>query len=146
MPTQPPDVLVVVEGDQVTVMEIAPPPGVLLQNLPGRTELVEITTPGPVGPAGPEGEPGPPGPEGPQGLPGPAGPQGPAGPPAPSHEMYFPVPLMEWRIIHTLNAYPSVQLVDLAGELVGATVQIPDKEAVIVTFAVPMAGTARLKA
>ncbi len=113
---------------QANVVEVYQPPGALIQNLPGRTELVEIATPGPTGPAGPEGPPGPP------------------GPPAPSYEMHFPIPALEWRLIHTLNAFPQVQVVDLAGEVVGATVQIPDKETVIVTFAVPMAGTARLKA
>ncbi len=113
---------------QANVIEVFQPPGALVQNLPGRTELVEIATPGPTGPAGPEG------------------PQGPPGPPAPSYEMHFPIPALEWRLIHTLDAFPSVQVVDLAGEIVGATVQIPDKETVIVTFAVPMAGTARLKA
>ena len=105
--------------------------------LPGG--VIEITTPGVAGPPGPAGNPGP------QGSPGPAGPQGTAGPPGQESEYSFPNPALQWVIVHNLNATPTVTVLDLYGVEVGADVLYPDKNTVIVEFALPYAGTARLR-
>ncbi len=119
------------------------------------SSVVEIVTAGPMGPAGTgsggtgqdgaQGEPGPPGPAGP---PGPQGERGETGAPGPSpqFDQHFAIPSTAWVIVHNLDAYPVVTTVDLNGEEIVGDVATPDRNTVVVTFAVPMAGTARLKA
>ncbi len=93
-------------------------------------QVVEIITEGPSGAKGDVGE---------------QGEQGETGP-SPTFEQHFADASMTWTIIHPLNAYPVVTTVDLNGEEIIGDVMIPDKSTVIVNFAMPVAGTARLKA
>lgn len=101
--------------------------------------VVELVTAGPRGVRGYTGDPGEDGPPGPQ------GPQGVKGPPPPIFEQVFAAPSTEWRIAHGMGVFPNVQLVDTNFEEIEGTVQTPDKSTVVVTFDVPMAGTARLR-
>jgi hypothetical protein len=104
------------------------------------TDILEVTT---VGPQGPEGDLGPAGPQGPQGD---TGPQGPPGAPSPQFDQTFTTASTQWVIVHNLDAYPVVNLYDLYGFAISGDVSMPDRNTVVVDFAVPFAGTARLKA
>lgn len=133
------DALVSVE-DRTSVIEIPTDADVLVQDVPGRVDVVELYTgaiAGGPGPVGPQGDPGP------VGAPGP---QGEVGPFAPTFDQHFASPSLQWVIVHDLGVKPVVTIYDLDEQVVGATVETPDNSTVIVTFAVPMAGTARLKA
>lgn len=112
----------------------------VLVSVASLVDVVGIVTPELVGPAGPQGAQGDPGPA------GPAGPQGPTGPFAPTFEQHFASASLIWVIAHNLNTYPVVTTVDLNGDEIVGDVLTPDRNTVIVTYAVPMAGTARLKA
>ncbi len=123
---------------RVSILEITAD-ATLVMDLPGRVEVLEIVAGGvgPQGEAGPEGEPGP------EGDPGPPGPPG---SPSPIFEQRFTDPVLEWVIVHDLNAFPVVDTYDLDNQEVWGTVSTPDIATVIVNFAIPMAGIARLKA
>ena len=79
------------------------------------------------------------------GLTGPAGPPGPAGPQGPSGgtaiQQRFVVPATTWNVQHNLNTYPVVTVLDPNGAEVSADVTYTDMNSVVVTFAVPFAGT-----
>lgn len=115
------------EGDLITIFEPA-------------VEVVQVISADLVGPQGPMGAQGVPG------DPGPPGPVGPQGPFAPSFEQHFASPSKLWLIVHNLDAFVTVDLYDLAGFEISGDVQMPDRNTVVVTFDVPVAGTARLKA
>lgn len=100
-------------------------------------DVVSAELTGPSGPAGVQGSTGPS---------GPSGPQGPVGPFAPTFEQHFATPIFNWVVVHNMDTYPVVTTVDLYGVEVVGDVATPDRNTVIVMFAVPMAGTARLKA
>lgn len=104
------------------------------------TDILQVTTVGPQGPPGGQGLPGP------QGSPGPQGPQGDPGAPSPQFDQTFNTASVEWTIVHNLDAYPVVSLYDLYGFAISGDVSMPDRNTVVVDFAVPFAGTARLKA
>lgn len=119
----------------VGVVEVRSGDGELLTVLEPAADVVEIVSPvGPQGPAGPQGQLGP---QGPQGVPG---------PPAPTFDQTFSSPLLTWYIVHGLDAYPVVSTYDLYGFEISGDIQMPDRNTVVVSFAVPIAGTARLKA
>lgn len=103
-------------------------------------DVVEVSTAALVGAVGP---PGPPGAQGIAGVPGPPGPMGPY---PPQFEQSFASPQFVWVIHHNLDSYPVVTTVDLNNEEIVGDVLTPDRNTVVVTFAVSMAGTARLKA
>ncbi len=127
------------ERQQANVLEVIAD-STLVMDLPGRVEVIEMFT---GGVTGPEGVPGPPGDPGPQGNPGPVGPVGPF---APVFEQTFASPLLDWVVVHNMNVFPVVDTYDSTSQEVHGTVETPDKNTVIVHFAVPMAGVARLKA
>lgn len=83
---------------------------------------------------------------GPSGPPGPRGPEGASGPAGALVEQRFPSATYLWVVHHDLNTYPVVTTVDLNGDEIVGDVTTPDRYTVVVEFAVPMAGTARLKA
>lgn len=91
-------------------------------------DVIEVVTAGPIGPRGP------------------IGPEGPQGPFAPIFEQHFADPSMVWVINHDLGVIPVVTLYDENHEEIVGDVMTPDRNTVIVTFEVPFAGTARLKA
>jgi hypothetical protein len=105
-------------------------------------DVVEIVSDELTGPQGPSGTPGVPGITGPV---GPQGEQGPQGPFAPQFEQTFVDPSAAWVIVHNLDLFPVVTLHDLYGIQISGDVLMPDRNTVVVTFAVPMSGTARLK-
>lgn len=115
------------DGNLITIFE---PSVDILQVI--TTDLV-----GPVGPAGPAGA------EGAPGQPGPVGPQGPF---APQFEQRFADPVYTWRIEHNLGTYPVVTLYDLVENQISGDIAKPDRNTVVVSFEVPFAGIARLKA
>ncbi len=155
----PPSDLTVVE-EQVSVVEIKAAPYAVTQIVgPDAAGLVEVhdsssalitvdepgvqtvavITAGPIGPRGPAGADGAAGADGPPGPPG-------TGTASPGFEQSFVIPSTTWVIHHNLDVYPVVTLVDLYGAEIGGDVITPDRNTVVVEFAVPFAGTARLKA
>lgn len=89
------------------------------------------------------GPPGPPGPEGPEGDPGPEGPQGPAG----TEQTYIFTQvgaIYVWDIIHLLNRYPSVTVIDSGGTEVIPDVTYVSDDEVQLYFANPTSGKAYL--
>ncbi len=121
------------QGWQVEVISNAPTLEVstsdtaVLDVVAPAVQLVEVITRGPSGPKGSQGE------------------QGETGP-SPTFEQHFAIATDVWVINHPLDAYPVVTTVDLNGEEMIGDVMMPDKSTVIVTFGMPLAGTARLKA
>lgn len=127
---------------------------------------------GPSGPSGPEGGPGPSGasgPSGPAGSTGPAGASGPTGVQGPSAydvwlaagntgtvndfvasfgANYFryiqPSASAFWDIVHTLNRYVAVSVVDSAGTLVEGDISYVSPSEVTISFSSPFAGEAYL--
>lgn len=75
------------------------------------------------------------------------GPQGPAGDPAPAFTTFVysaPTASTSWRIVHNLNCFPAVSVVDSAGTQFFADVTYVDINTVEVNFAYATAGTAYL--
>lgn len=126
--------------ESLGLVEVRDGEGELLTILEPQVEIVQVVSPDLVGPQGPMGIQGVAGPVGP---PGPVGPQGPF---APSFQQVFASPAKTWVIVHNLDAFVTVDLYDLAGFAISGDVLMPDKNTVVVTFDVAVAGTARLKA
>lgn len=82
-------------------------------------------------------------------VPGPAGPPGPQGPPGPSGSssgLTHTHSVLEatWTIPHTLGYNPNVTIEDSGGSDVLVDVSYPNLTTVVVSFIVPMTGTAYL--
>lgn len=123
--------------EQIGVLQIYDGAGNLVTVLEPTADVVEVVTSDLVGPAGPKGDPGPV---------GPAGPAGPQGPFAPTFEQHFAAASNVWVIRHNFDAYVFTELFDLYGQQISGDIEMPDRNTVVVTFDVPVAGTARLKA
>jgi len=101
--------------------------------------------PGPPGPPGIDGEPGPPG-----GPPGPEGPPGPPGPPGvPGSEVFKfvfqqMVPDTLWTIVHNLNGYPNVTVVESDGSEIEGEISYIDTTTITFEIAWPVSGKAYL--
>ncbi len=70
------------------------------------------------------------------------GPIGPAG-----NDISHPFPFaasLTWAIAHKLNRYPSVTIIDTAGEVLLASIAYVDSNNIVATFGAPTAGTAYL--
>lgn len=93
------------------------------------TQILEVITPGPQGPRGEVGE------QGAQGEPG----------PSPTFEQTFAVAQHTWMINHPLDGNPEVTTVDLGGMEIIGDVHYYTPSLVVVEFAMPVAGVARLK-
>lgn len=124
----------------VGVVEVRDAAGNLVTILEPTADIVEVVSPDVVGPQGPVG------PQGAQGVQGVQGVEGPQGPPAPIFEQTFSAASLIWVVNHGLDAFPVVSLYDLYGFAISGDIVMPDRNTVVVTFAVPLAGTARLKA
>ncbi len=85
------------------------------------------------------------GPPGVKGNTGAQGEQGETGP-SPEFSQTFATAIEVWVINHPLNAHPAVTTVDMNGMEIIGDVEFPDNDTVIVTFGMPVAGIARLKA
>lgn len=123
----PHNVTQVIGPDRTGVVEVHDSSTFIVVDEPG-VQTLGVITAGPVGPTGP------------------MGPQGPTGPFAPIFEQHFAAPSTIWLIVHNMGVYPVVTTVDLDNEEITGDVSTPDKNTVVVTFEVPIAGTARLKA
>ena len=71
------------------------------------------------------------------------GPQGPTGGNT-TYPFPFPQPKSVWTISHNLDRYPSVTIVDSAGDKVEGDVTYLDQNTISVTFSSPFSGTAYL--
>lgn len=119
------DVVEVTEESFVVVVE--PPSAMVIEAAAGQ---------GPPGPTGDIGDPGP------QGDPGPEGPPGPDG--ATTFTFIQDVVATVWTITHDLNRFPSLTLVDTAGDEMETDFRYVDANNVEVTFKIAAAGTAYL--
>lgn len=100
----------------------------------GKTNLIEIGQPGPVGPEGP---------------PGPVGPEGPVGPAGPTGGLIerptvIASPSTVWQVDHDIPIRPAVYTEDNNGNPVQGDVTYPSPTRVRVVFGFPMAGTLTL--
>lgn len=145
----PPDELnVIVESEKVDLdfENMVPEVELTVDSTP---DVIVIPTGGLAGPPGPEGPYGPAGPQGERGFSGPEGPPGPVGPTGPAGVLSTFVFTQSglsaiWTIIHNLNCYPSVTVVDTGGtELIPDVNYINDDELVLM-FANPTSGKAYL--
>ena len=112
--------------------------------------------PGPVGPAGPQGDPGPAvaqgdpvpageqGDPGPQGDPGAIGPQGAVGPVAPTFVFAQAIASASWDIVHNLGRFPTVATIDSTGRQVEGDVVYLSPNELTVSFTAAFAGAAYL--
>lgn len=133
---------VITDTHTVGVVQVYDGAGELVVVLQPTADVVEIISDRLTGPQGPPGVQGPAGEPGGQGEPGEQGEQG---PPAPHFEQTFVDPSPAWVIVHNMDVFPVVTLHDLYGIQISGDVVMPDRNTVVVTFAVPMSGTARLK-
>lgn len=119
--------------DEVTVIQVDTQSVVVVeQDLPAKV-IVAAAEQGPPGPTGDEGPSGDPGPEGP---PGPAGGAG--------YVFTQDVAATTWTITHDLGRFPSLTLVDTAGDEMETDFRYLDANNVVVTFRAATAGTAYL--
>lgn len=119
------------------VVEVRDDNGNLVTIIEPSADVLHVVTTDMVGPAGPAG---------PAGAPGPPGPAGPQGPFAPTFDQRFADPATTWTIVHNFDSFPVVTLYDLDENEISGDITKPDRNTVVVTFEVPFAGTARLKA
>lgn len=128
---EPADLIVDVRGSSsVAVLEVPAVGAILVLPDADRSGVVEVITPGPQGVQGDEGV---------QGDTGQTG-------PSPMFDQVFASPEMQWVVDHPLNTHPVVTTVDQNGEEIIGDVMFPSNSRVIITFGIPFAGTARLKA
>jgi hypothetical protein len=79
------------------------------------------------------------------GRPGPPGPQGPAGTGGDLHYVYTQSSSSAtWNIAHNLNKYPSVTIIDSAGDYVDGLITYVDANNLTLTFSAAFTGTAYL--
>lgn len=78
-----------------------------------------------------------------QGPPGPAGQNGVDGGNL-TYTFAFPAPLAVWLVAHDLGRFPSVTVLDTAGDQVLGDLSYLDANTLRVTFGLPMAGVAYL--
>lgn len=105
---------------------------------------VTTTTPGPEGPPGVQG---PAGPAGPAGATGATGPAGPAGADGKSHATYTfqqQVASNVWVVLHNLDCFPAVQVVDSAGNEVIGDIDYINNNQLVLNFTSAFAGVAYL--
>ena len=84
---------------------------------------------------------------GPQGMQGEQGEQGEVGPPGPStptHTHNQLAPAYDWTVIHPLNKYPSVMVVDSGDTVLEPDIRYDSASQLTVTFGAPTSGKAYL--
>lgn len=89
------------------------------------------------------GPPGPSGPEGPEGDPGPEGPPGPSGTET-TYTFTQLAAVYSWDIIHLLNRYPSVTVIDSGGTEIIPNVSYISDDEIQLYFENPTSGKAYL--
>lgn len=81
------------------------------------------------------------------GIQGPEGPQGPQGIPGASNSSYVHNqldPSDTWTIVHNLQMYPNIVVIDSAGSVVEGDRQYTDNNTVVLTFSGAFSGVAYL--
>jgi len=121
--------IVVAESTVVEVIEVTP--GNVDIN-EGSLSIIEV---GIAGSQGPKGDPGDQGPQGIQGVPG-------SGSFSYHHQQLSPA--ATWVIVHNLNGYPNITIVDSAGTQVEGEVKYDSGTQVTVSFSSAFAGDAYL--
>ncbi len=121
--------VVTVIADTVQLVEIVTESGTVLVDS-GAVQTIEIITVGPQGSQGNTGE---------QGVQGETG-------PSPTFEQHFADATDTWYVVHPLNAKPTVTTMDLNGDEIIGDITYDGIVAVTITFGMPFAGTAILKA
>lgn len=80
-----------------------------------------------------------------RGLQGPPGPQGPSGVSALNPFVWHQdVPEATWMVVHNLNTYPLLTIVDSAGEMVFGSIAYLNPNTVQISFGAPFSGLAYL--
>lgn len=103
------------------------------------SSAVSVINAGPAGPGGgATGPAGPVGPQGPEGVPGPPGPEGPSGV---GYRHIQTSPSTIWTVNHGLT-YPTVVVVDSAGEIIVPEVDYTSPSQVVLTFSAAVSGEA----
>jgi hypothetical protein len=113
------------------------------EQAPVATPTVLRGPPGPPGAAGAPGARGEPGPsvQGPPGSPGPQGPAGRDG--ETSHYTHTQqVAADVWTVTHNLGRYPSVTVIDSAGDESSGEVRHLSTNQIVITFSAPFSGIA----
>jgi hypothetical protein len=105
-----------------------------LPNASANVQVSPNTFQGPKGDRGEKGE---------RGDIGPRGPAGPSGSGAGGLSLTIPFsnPLLTWNVAHDLNCFPSITVIDTAGDLIEPDIKYVDENTVLVTFSAPTAGT-----
>ena len=118
-----------------TQMEVlgVEPPALEVLGADATLELLEVAAQGPVGP------------QGPQGVQGPAGANGAnGGGSAYTYSFAQAVPSATWTITHNMNKYPSVTIIDSAGDTVFGPITYTNTNVLVLTFSAAFSGTAFL--
>lgn len=128
--------------DTIIVM---PSPQVAIINVPAVQTSTHTAGSGLQGVAGPTGPLGPAGSTGPAGPTGATGPVGPTGPSGDLSFQYAQGPASAiWMVTHNLGKFPSVTVVDSAGEEVEGDVQYLDNNNLRLVFSAAFTGNAYL--
>lgn len=80
-------------------------------------------------------------------VPGPEGPPGPAGPAGEAPEPFIftqGTPSATWVILHNLNRYPSVMVVDSGNTVIDPDIHYDDATQITINFGAPTSGKAYL--
>ena len=88
-----------------------------------------------------------PGPAGPEGPPGPMGAQGQPGPPGPGAVSFVFTqgpPSATWVIVHNMNKYPSIEVVDTGDSVIIPTIHYDNVNQITATFGSATSGKAYL--
>lgn len=89
--------------------------------------------PGPIGPTGPPGDT----------VVGPQGPPGQDGVDADLHHTHVQnSPSASWTVIHNLNKYPTVTVVDSGNSIVMGQINYLDSNTIVINFTAPFSGKA----
>lgn len=116
--------------DAAGLLEVFTSQGALVVVDYGGSQVVEVVTPGPQGPKGHTGA---------------QGEQGETGP-SPTYSQDFMVATDRWEVNHPLNTHPVVTTLDLNGDEIVGDITYPDNSTVIISWGMPFAGRAILKA
>lgn len=149
----PPDELNVLVETKEIKFDVDSKPSNIYLTLKSLPDIIVLPTSGLTGPSGPQGEQGIPGRAGPIGPSGPTGadstvpgPPGPMGPPGPETTYIFTQVSASatWNIVHDLDRYPSVTVVDTGGSEIIPNVLYISADELTLSFGAATSGKAYL--
>jgi hypothetical protein len=125
----PADIIVSIDtdSDYIVAVTTLPAPNVVIE--PTEIPIVASAILGPQGPQGVKGD------QGDQGIPGPAG---------ATHVHTQLTPDDVWVVVHGMNKYPSVMVVDSGDTVIDPDIQYDDPTQLRITFGSPTSGKAYL--